>query len=1021
MVLFPFPSRLLALAALSLVSINAVAATYAVDSVAALQSRIAAAVPGDVITLKDGAYVTAAALAVKCAGSADHPITIEAQTVGGVDLGGTHGFEVVSPAAWVVIRGFKFTHAAGHNTIAVGATHIRFTRNTFQCSGPGAEIDIAGDDAEIDRNEFRDKKLVGNMVSVTGLGEQVARRVWLHHNYFHDYANAHQNGAETVRFGRSFYSMSRGDGLIEYNLFVRCVGENEIITNKSCANTYRYNTFLDSPGGELSQRHGNDCLIYGNYFRGTQGIRASGDRHQIFSNYLEENSIAITICNGDGEVADGAKLTSHDRPDDCVVSFNTLVNNKVNFQMGARAKGLGATNITFANNIIQGGGPAVSISKTEPYPGAVWQGNLLWQTASVGDIPASGYVTEDPHLATDGNGVFHLQAGSPAIGSAVGKYSAVVFDLDGQPRADPKDKGADQYLPTAPVTAHLLTPADVGPASGPNEAANATHAAALPAPDADDGGINLPPGFRGLIVADNLVVDRKVGKTSEKLRFLAVAPNGDLYAKLYHGKILALRDTDGDGRADKIEEFGPGDGGTHIQFHDGWLYHSSRTAVYRYKYIPGELVPSSPMETVIHDLPAEKDHDAKAFAFDDQGRMIVEVGSPYNIYADGDRRLGAKGKSPAEVDEFQKTYGGFWRFDPNKLNQTQADGVRFSTGHRHSLALAWHPTSHEFFMVMMGRDQMNTIAPEYYDELDNAERDAEEMHLLREGVNIGWPFTYWDPIKKARMVGPEYGGDNRKRDDNPLFDKPVVAFPAHWAPLQMALYTGTQFPAHYRNGMFVAFHGSWNRAPRSQAGYKVCFVPFNEQGLPTGAYEEFADGFPGTEYFTNTRDARYRPSGVAMGPDGSLYVSETEKGRIWRIIYTGETAASVPAKKPVVIAAPPAPKGPIGADTPGGKFYVQVCAACHMPNGSGVPAMQPALAGNATVAGNPNLLIKVILRGPAAALPAEREKFSNVMPAFGAMLNDADVASLVNYLRANFAPGASEVTAAQVAAQRALP
>jgi glucose/arabinose dehydrogenase len=539
--------------------------------------------------------------------------------------------------------------------------------------------------------------------------------------------------------------------------------------------------------------------------------------------------------------------------------------------------------------------------------------------------------------------------------------------------------------------------------------------AALPSPDPDDGAITLPPGFRALVIADNLVVGRKSGKTPERLRGIAVAPNGDVYAKLMRGPILALRDTDGDGRADLIKEFGPGDGGTHIMFHDGWLYHSSRTAVYRYKYIPGELVPSSPLEVVVRDLPAEKDHDAKAFAFDDQGRMIVEVGSPYNVYSDGDRRLGAKGKTTEEIATFQKTYGGFWRFDPNKLNQTQADGVRFSTGHRHSLALAWHPVSREFFMAMMGRDNMNVVAPEFYDELDNAERDAEEMHLLKEGTNIGWPTTYWDPIKKARMVAPEYGGDNRKRDDNPAFAKPVVAFPAHWAPIQMSYYDGTQFPERYRGGMFIAFHGSWNRAPRAQAGYKVAFVPFNAQGLPTGDYETFADGFPGVDYFVNTRDARYRPAGVAPGPDGSLYVTETEKGRIWRIIYTGEPAVVMGGRATL----PAAPATSLsGADSAGGKAYMLYCAACHMPNGSGVPGMQPSLASSAIVSGDADRLINVLLRGPAAVLPADREKFSNVMPPFSP-LGDADLANIINFLRGNFAPGAPEVTGSQVAAARA--
>ncbi len=540
--------------------------------------------------------------------------------------------------------------------------------------------------------------------------------------------------------------------------------------------------------------------------------------------------------------------------------------------------------------------------------------------------------------------------------------------------------------------------------------------AALPTPDADDGAINLPPGFRALVVADNLVVGKKTGNTPERLRGIAVAPNGDIYAKLVRGPILAMRDTDGDGRVDVIKEFGPGDGGTHIMFHDGWLYHSSRTAVYRYKYTPGELVPTSECETIVKNLPAEKDHDAKAFAFDESGHMIVEIGSPYNVYSEHDRQFGAKGYSPEQVTKFQQTYGGFWRFDPNKLNQTQADGTRFSTGHRHSLALAWHPKSHEFFMAMMGRDNMNIVDPVHYDDLDNAERDAEEMHLLREGVNIGWPYTYWDPIKKARMVAPEFGGDNHKRDDNPLFDKPVIAFPAHWAPLQMVPYTGTQFPDKFRGGMFITFHGSWNRGPRAQGGYKVVYVPFDDKGMPRGTYETFADGFPGVEEFNNTRDARYRPAGLAIGPDGSLYVGETEKGRLWRIIYTGEKSTAPSVKKSAVAA--PQAAAPIGASTPGGKIYLQVCAACHMADGSGVSNMQPALTSNAVVAGDTDRLINVLLKGPAAVLPADREKFSNVMPPF-AGYNDTELAGVINYLRKNFAPSVPEVTPAQVAAQRA--
>jgi glucose/arabinose dehydrogenase/mono/diheme cytochrome c family protein len=547
-----------------------------------------------------------------------------------------------------------------------------------------------------------------------------------------------------------------------------------------------------------------------------------------------------------------------------------------------------------------------------------------------------------------------------------------------------------------------------------------TSHAGLPVPDADDGGITLPPGFRALVFADNLVVGKQVGRSHENARGVAVAPNGDVYVKGKFGKIWALRDTNGDGRADQIEEFGPGDGGTHIMFHNGYLYHSSRTAVYRYKYIPGELVPSSPLEVIVHNLPAEKDHDAKAFAFDESGHMLVETGSPFNVYSEPDRQFGAFGFPKSYVDKFQQHYGGFWEYDPDKPNQTQADGVRFSTGHRHSLALVWNPTSKNYFMAMMGRDNLNIVDPTDYDELDNAERVSEEFHLLKRGINIGWPYTYYDPIKKAHMVAPEYGGDNRKRDTSGKYDDPLIAFPGHWAPLQMCLYTGTQFPEMYRGGMFLAFHGSWNRAPRPQAGYKVVFIPFNEKGMPTGAYDDFAVGFPGKEYFTNTKDAKYRPCGVAVGPDGSLYISDTERGRIWRVIYTGDmtprTANSAAGSLTTTQVFTP-----IDANTPGGKIYAAVCSACHMPNGSGVPSMQPALTNNAVVGGDSKLLINVILKGPAAVLPPDREKFSNVMPPFGGVYSDADIASVINFVRANFAPSAGKVTAADVAAQRGSP
>jgi poly(beta-D-mannuronate) lyase len=372
------------------------ASSSEVASLADLQARIKTAVPGDVIVVKDGVYTTSAPLTIDRQGSKDKPIRIVATTPGGVTITGTDGFDVTAPAAYIEIDGFLFTHASGTTQIRPGAKHVRFTHNVFELTGDGAYLTIAGDDAEIDRNEFRNKKTVGNMIDVRGAGSQVAQRVRIHHNYFHDFTSPGPgtNGAETIRFGLSGLSMSKGLGVIEQNLFVRCIGENELMSIKSGSNTIRDNTLLDSPGAQLTLRHGNENVVSGNYLRGTDGIRIFGDRNRVEGNYLERNTGGINIGNGDGEVADGAQLTAHDRPDDTLIQFNTLVHNERNYFMSPRTNGLGATRTSFVDNIILGGGEAATLPG--PYPGAVWRNNTVWQTAGLGAMPAASVVAADP-------------------------------------------------------------------------------------------------------------------------------------------------------------------------------------------------------------------------------------------------------------------------------------------------------------------------------------------------------------------------------------------------------------------------------------------------------------------------------------------------------------------------------------------------------------------------------------------------------------------------------------------------
>ena len=159
---------------------------------------------------------------------------------------------------------------------------------------------------------------------------------------------------------------------------------------------------------------------------------------------------------------------------------------------------------------------------------------------------------------------------------------------------------------------------------------------------------------------------------------------------------------------------------------------------------------------------------------------------------------------------------------------------------------------------------------------------SEEFVRITEGSDFGWPYCFHDPRTGQKLLAPEYGGDGVEVGRCADMGMPLIAFPAHWAPNDLEFYTGEQFPQRYRGGAFIAFHGSWNRAPNPQEGFQVVFAPATETGFGP-AWETFADGFRNEM----DPDDHSRPVGVAMGPDGSLYVSDSVQGRIWRIMYAG--------------------------------------------------------------------------------------------------------------------------------------
>ena len=440
-------------------SVKLFANTIVVSSIADLQKAINEAKPGDIILLKKGVYTTTTDILINKAGTKEQPITVAAEELSNTEITGSGGFNLQNPASYIIIRGFKFTHEASKARCSQGSSFCRWTQNIFETPGTGDYLTIAGSDHEIDYNTFQNKDSLGKFIAVKGTGSQIAERLWIHHNYFKTQKNqGGRNGAEALQFGLSGFSLSSSNSIVEYNLFEDCDGENELISIKASRVTVRYNTIRNCPA-QFTLRHGNFNQVYGNYFTNTPGLRIFGDDHLIHSNHFENCSIAINVGNGGAEVANGAPLTSHDRPDRVVIAFNTLVNNKTNIVQTARANGLGSTSITIANNIIQGGGPAATI--VGPAVNHFWEGNIIFNTDGAGDMPAGSFIITDPKLIKDAAGEYHLQKGSPAIDAGRGNYSTVTVDMDAQLRKPPLDAGADEVSTTA-VIARILHPVDVG-------------------------------------------------------------------------------------------------------------------------------------------------------------------------------------------------------------------------------------------------------------------------------------------------------------------------------------------------------------------------------------------------------------------------------------------------------------------------------------------------------------------------------------------------------------------------------
>ncbi len=418
----------------------------------------------------------------------------------------------------------------------------------------------------------------------------------------------------------------------------------------------------------------------------------------------------------------------------------------------------------------------------------------------------------------------------------------------------------------------------------PAARADSATAAATPAPTCpgNNAGLALPAGFCATIFADSVAGARHV----------AVASNGDVYVALQPagaapGKpapppsaaFAALRDTNHDGRADIIMKVGSG-GNTGIGLFNGFVYVDQGAKLMRYARSDTTLAPDAVAETVLDGIPMEPGHIARNFVVGSDGSLYLNVGSLSNSCQKKDRGNESPGNDPCTE---LATRAGLWKFDASKTNQHFSARARFATGIRNGMGLDFAADG-KLYATQHGRDQLHDNWPRLFPATRyQADNPAEVLLQVNANDDFGWPYCYYAVDEKKLIDAPEYGGDGKKSARCDSKKAPVAAFPGHWAPMSLLFYKGSAFPAKYKDGVFIAFHGSWNRAPEPQEGYRVVFQPMTN-GAASGAYETFADGFAeatGAQLQPGT--AKHRPTGLAMGPDGALYITDDAGGRIYRV------------------------------------------------------------------------------------------------------------------------------------------
>jgi glucose/arabinose dehydrogenase/mono/diheme cytochrome c family protein len=499
--------------------------------------------------------------------------------------------------------------------------------------------------------------------------------------------------------------------------------------------------------------------------------------------------------------------------------------------------------------------------------------------------------------------------------------------------------------------------------------ASTTETAVAAAPSGcptNDTGLKLPTGFCATVFAEGI----------GHARHIVVSPDGVVYANTWSGEyfgndktheggfLVALQDKSGAGKADTIERFGEteatgGKGGTGIYIYNGAIYAEINDKIVKYAMTSGSITPKGAAVTVVSELPLGGDHPMHPFIITSDGSLLVDVASATNSCQAKNRTLKSPGDNPCKELE---TRGGIWRYDANKTDQKFSTSDRYATGIRNGEGFAIDANG-QVFVTQHGRDQLHTNWPEIFKEPGlEATLPAEEVLALNKGGDYGWPYCFYDNFQQKLILAPEYGGDGKKTGMCDQKTGPAAPFPAHWGPNGMTRYDKDKFPARYRDGLLIAFHGSWNRAPFPQGGYNIVFQPMSG-GKASGKCEIFADGFAGA--IKSPEKATHRPDGVAVAPDGALFISDDIKGRIYRVTWNGgsadgtagvtacpsltagagslEKASAKPPEGTNPDAGAPAPKGATSAMVAAGDkiYHAQACIGCHGDSGQGTTLAPP--------------------------------------------------------------------------------